>query len=192
MLPPTVIAAALRTSAPFPGGPAFDLLCQAIANATVTWLPTGVTLTGVTTGVVGAGTVTGALAFAGTPPLVLAAMAALPGPNAPALATTLAAGLNSGLAGLTYAGVSTGVGTGTDVSRVVSANIPALAQVLRTAHSALCAAQGGTGSTVPVFYDALAAGIATVVITGTGIGAVAPTGPLGPSSSVGVSASVPV
>lgn len=192
MIPPATIAAALRTSAPFPGGPAFDLLCQAIANATVTWLPTGVTVVGVTTGVVGAGTVTGTLAFAGTPPLVLAAMAALPGPNAPALATTLAAGLNAGLAGLPYAGVSTGVGTGTDASRVVSANVPALAQVLRTAHSAACAVQGGTGSTVPVFYDALAAGIAAVVITGTGLGAVAPTGPLGPSSSVGVSASVPV
>jgi len=192
MIPPAVIAAALRTSAPFPGGPAFDLLCQAIANATVTWLPTGVTLVGVTTGVVGAGTVTGTLAFAGTPPLVLAAMAALPGPNAPALATTLAAGLNAGLAGLPYAGVSTGVGTGTDASRVVSANVPTLAQVLRTAHIAACAVQGGTGSTVPVFYDALAAGIAAVVITGTGLGAVAPTGPLGPSSSVGVSASVPV
>lgn len=192
MIPPAVIAAALRTSAPFPGGPAFDLLCQAIANATVTWLPTGVTLTGVTAGVIGAGTVTGTLAFAGTPPLVLAAMAALPGPNAPALATTLAAGLNAGLAGLPYAGVSTGVGTGTDASRVVSANVPALAQVLRTAHSAICAVQGGTGSHAPAFYESLASGIVTVVLTGTGIGAVAPTGPLGPSSSVGTSTSVPV
>jgi hypothetical protein len=192
MLPPAIIAAALRTAAPFPGGPTFDLLCQAIANAIVAWLPTGVTLTGVTAGVVGAGTVTGTLAFAGTPPLVLGAMGALRGTNVPALATTLAAGLNSGLAGLPYAGVSTGVGTGTDTSLVVSANIPALAQVLRTSHTAACAVQGGTGSTVPAFYEALAAGIATVVITGTGIGAVAPTGPLGPSSSVGTSASVPV
>lgn len=192
MIPPSVLAAALRTSAPFPGGPAFDLLCQAVANAVTAWLPAGVALVGVTSGVVGAGTVTGALAFAGAPPAVLGAMGALHGPNVPSLATTLSAGLTAGLAGLPYAGVSVGVGTGTDVSRVVSANVPALAQALRAAHSALCAAQGGTGSTVPAFYEALASGIAVVISTGTGTGAVAPTGPLGPSSSVGTSTSVPV
>lgn len=192
MIPPTVLAAALRASAPFPGGPAFDLLCQAIANATVTWLPAGVTLVGVTAGVVGAGTVTGTMTFAGTPSLVLAAMGALRGQNAPALATALAAGLNAGLVGLSYLGASVGVGTGTDVSRVVSVNALVLAQSLRTTHTALCVAQGGTGSTVPSFYEALAAGIAAVIATGTGVGVVAPTGPLGPSSSVGTSASVPV
>lgn len=192
MIPPAVIAAALRTSAPFPGGPAFDLLCQAIANAVTAWLPAGVTLAGVTTGVVGAGTVTGTLTFVGAPPAVLGAMGALQGPNVPALATTLAAGLPAGLAGLPYAGVSAGVGTGTDVSLVASTNVPALSAALRTAHSAACAVQGGTGSAVPAFYDALASGIAVVIATGAGVGAVAPTGPLGPSSSVGTSTSVPV
>lgn len=192
MIPPTALAAALRASAPFPGGPAFDLLCQAIANATVTWLPAGVSLVGVTAGVVGAGTVTGTISFAGTPGLVLEAMGALRGTNAPALATALATGLNAGLLGLSYLGASVGVGTGTDVSRVVSVNALALSQSLRTTHTALCVAQGGTGSTVPSFYEALAAGIAAVIATGTGAGVVAPTGPLGPSSSVGTSTSVPV
>lgn len=192
MIPPAVLAAALRTSAPFPGGPAFDLLCQSVASAVTVWLPTGVTLVGVTTGVLGAGTVTGSITFAGSPPIVLGAMGALRGPNVSALATTLAAGITSGLAGLPYLGASTGVGTGTDVSRVVSANVPALSASLRAAHSAACAVQGGTGSSVPAFYEALASGIAAVLVTGTGTGAVAPTGPLGPSSSVGTSTSVPV
>ena len=58
MIPPAAIVAALRVSAPFPGGMTLDILCQAVANALVAWLPT-VVVTGVTAGVVGAGTVTG-------------------------------------------------------------------------------------------------------------------------------------
>lgn len=192
MLPPATIAAALRTSATFPGGPAFNILCQAIANAIVTWLPAGVGLTGVTTGVIGGGTVTGTLAFASTPPPVLAAMSGLAGQNAPALATLLSVGLNSGLAGLPYAGVSTGVATGTDVSAVTRADPASLATILRTVHAGLCAAQGGSGAQSPVFYTAIANGISVVLFTGIGAGAVAPTGPVGPSSSVGTSISVPV
>lgn len=192
MIPPVIIATALRTAAPFPGGPAFDLLCQAIANAVTAWLPLGVGITGVTAGVVGAGTVTGAITFAGIQPAVLAAMGSLPGPNAPALATVISSGITAGLSGLPYLGASVGVGTGTDTSRVTRADPVTLATALRTAHSAACAVQGGTGAQVPAFYEALASGIVTVVLTGTGTGAVAPTSPLGPSSSVGTSTSVPV
>jgi hypothetical protein len=196
VIPPTVLAQALRTSAPFPGGVTFDLFCQAIAIATVTWLPTGVSLTGVTTGVIGAGTVTGTLAFTGTPALVLAAIGtSLTGQNVPALATVLSTGLTTGLVGLTYAGVSVGVATGADTSLVTRADVPTLAQVLRTTHTSLCAAQGGTGSVVPGFYEALASGIVSVIVTGATVpptGVVAPTGPVGPGSSVGTSLSVPV
>ena len=192
MIPPATVYQALRTSATFPGGPSFDLLCQAVATSVTSWLPGGVSLVGVTTGVIGAGTVTGAITFTGVPAAVLGAMSALPGPNTPALATVISNGITAGLAGLPYLGASVGVGTGADVSRVVSVNVPALAAVLRTTHASLCAVQGGTGSRVPAFYDALASGIVTVILTGTGFGAVAPTGPLGPSSSVGTSTSVPV
>lgn len=170
----------------------FDLFCQAIAIATVTWLPTGVSLTGVTTGVIGAGTVTGTLAFASTPPSVLAAMSGLTGQNAPALATLLSVGLNSGLAGLTYAGVSTGVAIGTDVSAVTRADPTSLATILRSVHAGLCAALGGSGALSPIFYTAIANGISVAVLMGIGTGVVAPTGPLGPGSSVGTSLSVPV
>ena len=154
-------------------------------------------LVGVTTGVIGVGTVTGTLFFAGTPPIVLAAIGgSLRGQNAPLLATVLSVGLTTGLAGLTYVGVSAGVGVGTDLSRVVSANVPLLSTTLRTTHAAMCAAQGGTGATtVPGFYEAIAGAIGAVVMTGGTLpptGVVAPTGPLGPSSSVGTSTAIPV
>jgi hypothetical protein len=140
--------------------------------------------------------VTGTLAFTGTPVAVMAAMAGTyQGQTAPHLATVIATGLNTGLLGLTYTGVSAGVGTGTDVSHVVSANGPTLAQVLRSVHSGLCAVQGGSGAMVPGFYEALANGIVTVVLTGLTIpptGVVVPSGPLGTASGVGTSTSVPV
>lgn len=196
MLPPTTIAAALRSSAPFPGGPTFDLFCQAVSQAIVGWLPTGVTLTGVTTGVVGAGTVTGTLAFTSTPATVLAAMAGtFRGQTAPQLATVISVGLNTGLLGLTYSGVSVGVATGLDVSHVVSANPTTLAQTLRSIHSGLCAIQRGTGAQAAGFYEALAAGISTVLLTGLTVppsGVVAPSGPAGSYPGVGTSTSVPV
>lgn len=196
MIPPTTLAQALRAAAPFPGGPTFNILCQAIANAVVSWLPLGVSIRGVTAGAVGAGTVTGTMMFTGTPPAVLAAIgSSLRGQTAPQLATVIAVGLTTGLMGMTYTGVSTGVATGTDVSLVVSANSTALSSTLRTVHSGLCAAQGGSGAQAPGFYEAIANGIVVVVSTGVTIpptGVVAPTGPVGPSSSVGTSVSVPV
>lgn len=195
MIPPTALAAALRSAAPFPGGPTLDILCQALAASIVTWLPTGVALTGVTAGVVGAGTTTGTLVFSGTPAAVLGAMGAFTGPTSSPLSVMLSAGLNAGLASLPYAGVSVGVGSGTDNSHVVSVNVPALTTILRSTHSAMCASMGGTSAQVPGFYGALAAGVGVVVLTGATIpptGVVAPSGPLGPSSSVGTSTSVPV
>lgn len=195
MIPPAVIAAALRSAAPFPGGPTLDILCQALAAAITGWLPTGVALTGVTAGVVGAGTVTGTLVFTGTPAAVLGAMGAFTGPTVSPLSVMLSAGLDAGLAGLPYAGVSVGVGLGTDISHVVSVNVPALASILRTTHSAMCAPLGGSGAMVPGFYEALAAGVGVVVLTGATLpptGVVAPTGVVGGLPLVGTSTAVPV
>ena len=192
MIPPAVLFSSLRTSAPFPGGPAFDLLCQALAASVVSWLPLGVGLAGATTGVSGAGTVAGTIAFTGSSPAVLAAFGSLGGPNAPALATVIAAGLTAGLAGLTYAGTSAGVALGTDISAVTRADVPSLAAVIRATHSSLCASQGGTGSQFPAFYDALANGIVSVILTGVTLpptGVVSPVGPPGPSSAIGTSIS---
>lgn len=152
-------------------------------------------LTGVTAGLAGAGTVTGTLVFTGTPAAVLGAMGAFTGPNASPLSVMLSAGLDAGLAGLPYAGVSVGVGLGTDISHVVSVNVPALASILRTTHSAMCAPLGGSGAMVPGFYEALAAGVGVVVLTGATLpptGVVAPTGVVGGLPLVGTSTAVPV
>ena len=196
MLPPAVIAQAIQAAAPFPGGPTYSVMCQAIALSMVSWLPTGVSLSGVTTGTVGVGGVTGTLVFSGTPAIVLGFLGpTLIGVNTPLLATALASGLNTGLVGLTYLGVSAGVGLGVDLSRVIAANPVTLATILRGIHTNLCATNGGTGSLVPGFYEALAGAIAGVVLTGGTLpptGVVFPTGPLGPAPGVGVSNSVPV
>lgn len=196
MVPASAISSAMQAAAPFPGGPTFSILCQAIANSLVAWLPVGVNLVGVTTGTVGVGTVTGTLIFGGNPGLILTAFGTtIHGATAAQMATTLFGGLTVGLAGLTYVGPSAGVGLGTDISHVVSANATSLAAVLQTTHSALCLLQGGTGSTVPGYYDALAGAICAIIMTGQTLpptGVVAPSGPLGPSASVGTSTSIPV
>ena len=192
MIPPATISQSLRHSAGFSGGPTYEILCQAIGNALVTWLPT-VTLTGVTTGVIGAGTVTGTLTFTGLLPAVLAALtgAGLQGQAVQGLATGLVNGLTV-LNGLTYLGNSTGVATGTDTTFVTVANTTSLASILQGVHTSLCSAQGGTGSSVPGFYTGIANAIGTIVSTGIGTGVVAPAGPVGPSSSAGTSLSHPV
>lgn len=194
MIPPTTIAASLRSSADFPGGPTFGLLCQAIANALVAWLPTGTALVGVTTGVVGAGVVNGTVTFAGVPSVVLAAMAGngFNGQTAPRLARVLSTGLNAALNGLTYAGVSTGVSSGTDVSHVTTVNVPALATAIQAAHASLCSPLGGHGATQPSFYTGLAGGIGSIIQTGvtlTPSGVVTPSGPVGVGATVGTSLS---
>lgn len=196
MIPPSALAQAIRTAAPFPGGPTFDTLCQAIASSVTTWLPGGVNLVGVTTGTVGVGTVTGTLVFIPNPALILAAFSTtIQGATASLTAATLATGLAVGLTGLTYLGTSAGVGLGTDISRVASVNTPLLAQTLRTTHTSMCLPQGGTGALVPGYYEALAGAISSIILTGQTLpptGVVAPSGPLGPSASVGVSTSIPV
>lgn len=197
MIPPTTISNAIRSSADFPGGPTFDPLCQTIANSLVAWLPTGVTLQGVTAGVIGAGTVTGTLTFAGLTPTVASILSSggLSGQVSPRFAQALTLGLNSGLLGCTYAGVSTGVASGTDMSHVTSVNTVTLAGTLQVTHASFCAALGGSGALNPLWYTCLASAIGSIILTGVTLpasGIVLPTGPLGPGSSVGTSLSVPV
>lgn len=197
MIPPSVLTTAIKSSADFPGGPTFDLLCQAIASSLVSWLPTGVTLQGVTAGVIGAGVVSGMLTFAGSTPTVSGILSSggLVGQVSPRLAQALTSGLNSGLSGCTYTGISTGVASGTDVSHVASVNLATLASTLQTNHSALCSPLGGHGALNPSWYICLASAIGSIILTGVTTpvsGIVTPTGPLGPGSSVGTSLSVPV
>lgn len=193
MVPASAISGAIRGSASFPGGQTWGLLADALGNAFSTWAstPGNVLVQGVSTGVVGAGTVVGTLQFTGGPALVPAGMASggLSGTTVAQVGTAIGTGLMSSLSGtLTYQGVSTGVGSGLDVSFVTSANSASLSAALQAAHVALTATLGGTGSSLPSFYLAIASGIATLVqtaVTVPGTGVVTPAGPLGPSSSVG-------
>lgn len=142
----------------------------------------------------GAGTVTGMLTFTGPASLVPAQMTAggLTGRTTPQAGTAIGLGLLSSLNGLVpYLGVSTGVGSGTDASVVTSVNLPTLVVAFRLAHVALLGALGGHGSSLPAFYTGIASGIAAIIQTGVtlGSGIVAPSGPLGPGSSVGTTLS---
>lgn len=196
MIPAPVLTTALRAAAPFPGGPSFNILCSAMAQALTLWLPSGVTLQGVTSGVTGAGTVNGMLFFSGVPGVVNSTLqgSGLVGTASSQMAQVIAAGLNSGLNGLTYAGASVGVGQGLDQSQVSGVSVPTLAQTLETTHRGLCSAAGGSGSSVPGFYVSMARAIGVVIQTGRTRppgGQVTPTSPLGPSSTLGTSLSVP-
>jgi len=122
-------------------------------------------------------------------------MGAFTGQTASPLSVMLAVGLDTGLAGLPYAGASVGVGLGTDISHVTAVNVPALATLLRATHSAMCSPFGGSGAMAPGFYEALAAGVGVVVLTGATLpptGVVTPTGVVGGLPLVGTSTAVPV
>lgn len=192
ILPPSIYSS-LKSSADFPGGPSFDLLCQGISIALASWLPLGVSLQGVTTGVIGTGTVQGILVFPVVPGTAALAIAStLHGPTAPLVARALDTGLASALSGCPYAGVSAGVSAGVDVSRVATLDLNSLALALRGTHSSLCEAQGGHGAIVPGFYQALARGIGAILQTGvtaSPTGLVSPTGITGLLPSVGTSTS---
>ena len=196
MVPASAISASIQGAASFPGGQTWPLLADAIGNAIATWavVPGNIVIQGVTAGVIGSGTVTGVLTFTGPPTLVVAQMLAggLTGQTVNQVGTAIGTGLLTSLSGsMTYQGVSVGVAVGTDVSFIASVNSATLSSALQLAHVALTGALGGSGSSLPSFYTAIAAGIAAIIQTGVtlGSGIVAPAGPVGPGSSTGTSIS---
>ena len=149
-----------------------------------------VTVNGVTSGTVGSGIVSGTMTFNGLVPSCISAMSGLTGQNTPAIAQSICIGLNGSLSGTTYTGQSTGVSAGSDQSLVSSANAATLATALEEAHRGICGGLGGTGASVPGFYQGIALAIISVVMTGNGIGSVTPIGESSPVSGIGVSVSV--
>ncbi len=195
MVPASAISLAIRGSATFAGGPTWPLLCDAIGNAVSAWavVPGNILILGVTNGVIGAGTVTGLLQITGPASIMAETLTSggLVGATASQLGLAIGLGLISSLSGqLTYVGVSTGVGSGIDLSAVTQANAYTLAPILRLNHAPLTAGFGGSGAQLPAFYDAISVGIAAMLLTGMtvpGSGVVVPSGPLGPGGSVGTS-----
>lgn len=197
MVPAASISQAIRQAATFTGGQAWPILCDAIGQAIVAWAPTpgNVVIQGVSTGVVGSGTVTGVFQIFGPPVLVPNAMTAggLTGTTVAPIGTAIGLGLIQSLSGsLQYQGTSVGVAQGTDVSMVVSTNVPTLTAALQAAHAGILSAQGGSGAVLPAFYTSIAAGIAAMLDTAVTLpaaGVVTPAGPLGPGSSTGTTVS---
>jgi hypothetical protein len=170
-------------------GPVWPRLALVLGTATYSWAITGtanLSLTGVTTGAGGAGAVAGKVFIVPAPLPVnaAAASAGLLGMDAARLARAVGVGLAVAFnASGQYVGVSSGVGAGVDVSKIVFANGPSLVGII----TATAASQGLAGPDIPRLAGALGTGIAALMLTGTGAGVVA--GPAGPAPTVGTSIS---
>lgn len=157
-------------------GPAFDQLAWAIANAVTDWIdnPLNVALAGIATGTAGVGVIPGStskLFVAPVIPLMTSGLEAggLNGPLTPSLSIVVTLAIAHGLTQFgEYQGVCPTVGVGTDASKVVTADIPSLAEQLLVE----MAAQKMTGPANLRMANGLAIGIASLVLTGIGTGRV--------------------
>lgn len=187
-LTPNAVTQAILGADPTLAGPTWFSLARAIGSAVVIWVtnPANVVVSGVTTGAAGTGVVTGNLSVVPQPlPLSVAFLAAdLRGVQAPLMASAIGFGVAISVTGNAgYRGVSAGVGTGTDSSKVTFANPATLSQVF----TSVAAGEGLAGVQIPVLAYAIGTGIANLMLTGTGIGTV--TGPAGGAPAVGTSLS---
>ena len=184
-----VIAQAIIAAGPDIVGVSWPRLATVIGIAVATWavVPANLSMQGVTTGTLGSGTVTGKFYVVPAPLPVPAAMAlaTVLGVRAPSLARALGMGVAAAFnASASYTGVSAGVGTGSDVSKVVLANGPALVLALQAA----AVSSGLVGVALPTLFAGVGPGIANLLLLGTGTGVV--TGAGSPASGVGSSTSV--
>jgi hypothetical protein len=171
-------------------GPKWLALTGAMGFAVEQWvLAGGVLLAGVTTGTAGGGGVVGAptsLFFPPQPLPVSAANAAVGilGPTGQLASAAIGIGVANALTTTAgYAGVSIGVGVGTDLSKVVYAD-PVLLTGLLTANFAVV---GIVGPTAQRLAGGVGAGLATLALTGTSVVPGIVTGAPAPGPAVGTS-----
>ena len=171
----------------------FPKVAQATANAFVMWLPIGVQVQGFTVGVVGAGTVKGKSIVVG-PTGVMAGTfvaAGLVGRTSSQTALAIETGVANGVngappsTGAQYRGVSVGVAVGVDKSQVIGTNAPLLIGLLNTQLKGL----GIVGQNAVSLSIGIGNGLAALMLTGTGLGAVIPV-TAGPYPSAGTSKSI--
>lgn len=187
-LTPPMITAAIAAAGPELKGIVWVRLTVVLGIAVATWaqVPANLAMQGVTTGAAGSGVVTGKMAVTPAPLPVPAAVSAatVVGLDAASVARAVGLGVAAAFnASATYQGVSVGVGSGTDVSKVSLSNGPSLVAAIQAA--ALSTAFGGV--VMPRVATGLGTGIAALLLTGTGIGVVA--GPVGPAPGAGTSVS---
>ena len=184
----TLITNSILAAAPELQGFVWKQLAAAIGVGVVSWVrvPTNLSLLGATSGVVGSGQVLGKV-FVSPAPLPVNLSTAghsLLGPNAGQVARAVGVGVATAFnASAQYRGVSVGVGVGSDTSRVLLSNGVSLTTFLVSS----AAAMGIQGPNMQVLASALGNGIAALLLTGTGLGAV--TGAGGPSAAIGTSKS---
>lgn len=191
-LSPTIITASLNLAAVGSfTGPTWPMLSAALGQAVYTWFttPGNVILTGVTTGEPGpAGVVSGVLTVAPLPSILAGFMQlnGASGPTALPLAGVIANGLATAInTSAQYVGTSTVVALGTDISAVTTALPSSLMLLLK---ASFIAQVPGSGPSADIVLPGLAQGIAAMVQTMTGTGAV--TGvPVSATPAVGVSTS---
>ncbi len=180
--------AAFRAVGPLPfGGIAFDKMALAIATAMVSWGPT-VTFQGVAVGTAGAGVLavpTTRIVLPPNPSLVIAGLASsgMIGSLSVSLGTVVGLALPSVISkfGQLF-GTVVGVGVGADVSKAIVANSAALYAILLPLL--------GPGLAAPQKALGLSVGIASLLLTATGLGTVAGSPSIVPASGSSTSVMV--
>jgi len=157
----------------YPGSQNLPKIAQAIGLSLPIWfqLPSNVLSIGVTTGLVGGGTASGKLFFTPGGQVILGLNSAgLTGPTAQGLGGAVEAGLATVLnTNAQYLGVSVGVGSGVDATKVSLSNAGTLLPILL----ANLQATGINGQQAPQLAQGLSTGISGLVLTGFGFGFVA-------------------
>jgi len=176
----------VQGNAIFPGSKTISLMAVPMSLALSLWIsnPLSVQIFGATSGVAGAGNVTGSILGVVGVGIMLPALqaAGLNGSTSPSMALLVEQAVRTALIGALYQGASAGVGSGTDAIVKVVANGPALTALFQSTF----AAAGLTGLLTPQLSLGLGQGVAGLVATCVGTGAV--TGP-GNIPAVGTSLS---
>jgi hypothetical protein len=173
----------------YPGSQVIPKIAPAVARSILSWVsaPVNVTVQGVTAGTAGVGTVNGKILLTGAPNLVSLALqqAGVTGPSSSGVGLSVGAGVLSTFnASAQYSGASAGVGTGSDTSKVSNANSAALIPIILGNLNA----QAVAGVSNTTLATGLANGIASLLLTGTGLGGVV--GSASPVGAAGTSVSV--
>ncbi len=154
-------------------GVKYEDLARGFANAFLLWSqsPTNLALAGYSTGLAGTGGIVTTMSRLTIPLNVSAMLSALlgagvGGPQASSLATVMTSGVASCLNQYgQYAGVSTGVGSGSDVSTFTVLNAASLTGILTMTWSSIF---GTLGASMPMMARGLSVGVAQLLALGVG------------------------
>jgi hypothetical protein len=182
-LTPLVLTTEILRAGPGLEGPSFLEVAPKIGAAISTWatVPSNLVITGTTSGQLGGGTVLGTLQIPLDVSIMVGALTAagVVGPTMSLLAQAVAVGTATAFnISAQYSGVSIGVGIGVDASKIISANPATLMSLL---------ASSFLGPSGPLVASGLANGVSSLLLLGTGVGAVVGAG--GTVTGVGTSLS---